>query len=432
MNCTDFHLPLIQTIFRRSLRHIILVTCLLLLLCCSLLAWQSGQQFAANLQAQTNTLANNLSDSIVSGDLRARQNLLFNLAQHTRLRSITLYDQNGQAQQALKDGALISTDHRQIVDFAHRPALHFYRDQVVSVSTLNAASGPAGYVMVCVSTWPLYQHILMLLLAGLLLGLLFSGWLAYMISRQQWQLLQPVMAVASSVEQAAQLGDYSVRTQTDHARHFGHLATNINLLLARIEAWETDMHSDASQQRAIENRLHILDNHDSLTKLPNRHYFHRVLTHNLEDALAKQETLALIFIDLDHFRQISTRAGYDVCDQILVQVAQRYTDVLRSTDTLCRVGADEFAIVLPQAEGLKIIQELALRLLHTLDDSCHVDGHDYQVSASIGIACCPWHAHEQRLLLRNADLALQAAKAAGRNTWRLYQESGATEPGLPA
>lgn len=381
---------------------------------------------------RTSILARNLSDSLLSGDQRATQNMILNSGQDKNLRSLTVFNQLGNAIYSWENGNLINTEHiAPVVPAAHTWQRFHLNSLETSVPILDRET-LKGEVILRESLTPLHDRLLLQLMLGLLASIFIALPAALVLTRRRMALLDPVLELATVAEQAATLGDYSLRAATDSEKQLGNLTMHFNLMLARMEAWENDMRSESVEQRAAESRLSILDNHDSVTKLPNRHYFHRLITHSVEDAVERQELMALMFIDLDHFRRISDRYGYDVCDQLLASLALRLSEVLRSTDTLCRVGADEFAAVLPDIDHLDTVRKLAERLIVAMQQPFNANGRQHAITCSIGIACCPLHTHEQRLLLQHADQALKAAKLAGRNVWRLYDPNQMSRPQLQA
>ncbi len=154
---------------------------------------------------------------------------------------------------------------------------------------------------------------------------------------------------------------------------------------------------------------------DPLTGLGNRRAFQAALT----AALARPDgEVALILLDLDRFKHVNDSFGHPVGDALLRLVAERLRTSLRAADTLVRLGGDEFAILLPRADGAEALAE---RLVDLVSRPYLVEGHLANIGASIGIARAPMDAREAGLLLRRADLALYAAKAAGRQQFALFQ-----------
>lgn len=163
--------------------------------------------------------------------------------------------------------------------------------------------------------------------------------------------------------------------------------------------------------------------HDSLTGLPNRNLLQDRLNREIAAAQRKHTGFAVIYIDIDRFKEINDTWGHDAGDAILRAVASRLRSALRRSDTLARLGGDEFVAVLENAGKPAFALSVAEKLLAACVRPCRLNGHP--VTVSIGISLYPQHARTAEALLKCADSAMYQAKAAGRNTYRL------SEPGTP-
>jgi diguanylate cyclase (GGDEF)-like protein len=152
--------------------------------------------------------------------------------------------------------------------------------------------------------------------------------------------------------------------------------------------------------------------HDALTGLPNRALFLRSL-HESIDAMRDRQRLAVMIMDLDHFKEINDTLGHHVGDQLLKEIGPRLSGVLREGDVMARLGGDEFGIVLPDVHDASTAVRIADRLLEVLERPLPVEGLALDVSGSIGIAVYPEDSSEVETLLRRADVAMYAAKEAG-------------------
>ncbi|HEY0121866.1 MAG TPA: EAL domain-containing protein [Rhizobium sp.] len=176
---------------------------------------------------------------------------------------------------------------------------------------------------------------------------------------------------------------------------------------------------DVTEERGIEAKLAHLAMHDSLTGLPNRAFFSESIVRQV--AAATPETpIALLYIDIDHFKHINDSKGHAAGDTLLRQVAQRLQRLAEKNDLVARLGGDEFALVLKMTDAGRA-QRFADLLLLSLAVPFDLDGVREHVTCSIGIAMAPEHADDADVLMRDADLALYAAKGSGRSTYRFYQ-----------
>ena len=182
------------------------------------------------------------------------------------------------------------------------------------------------------------------------------------------------------------------------------------------------MFSDITASKMAEARLHHLAHHDPLTHLPNRLMFDAALERAAAQARRHQRRLALMCIDLDHFKHINDTLGHPAGDQLLETVAQRLRGGIRNQDIVARRGGDEFTVLITDAGTRDDIAHLAHKLVGMLTDPMQLEGHRVLVSASIGIAMFPDDAPTPEALIRAADAALYRSKANGRRTFGFYTE----------
>jgi diguanylate cyclase (GGDEF)-like protein len=173
-------------------------------------------------------------------------------------------------------------------------------------------------------------------------------------------------------------------------------------------------------RKVTEERIHFAAHHDDLTQLSNRLLFQQRLHQALAAARAGGRGFALLYMDLDGFKRVNDTSGHEIGDRLLVGVAERLRATLRETDTVARMGGDEFAIIQPFGSDPSSAAALAERLLETIGKPFELDGTTALIGVSIGIAYYPQHGDTPDILIRHADIALYRAKQAGRNTFRLY------------
>jgi diguanylate cyclase (GGDEF)-like protein len=161
--------------------------------------------------------------------------------------------------------------------------------------------------------------------------------------------------------------------------------------------------------------------HDPLTHLPNRLLLQQHIERALVDAEQRGGRFALMFMDLDGFKQVNDAYGHQTGDALLVAVAERTRKLMRPTDVLARLGGDEFVLVVA-IENDEDVATLANRIIQAVGTGTLVPGHELQVTASIGIAICPDHATTERQLMGHADAAMYQAKEAGRNAFVVFAE----------
>ena len=179
---------------------------------------------------------------------------------------------------------------------------------------------------------------------------------------------------------------------------------------------------DITESRKRQQKLEFQARHDILTGLANRALLHETLTFALQMAKRSGESLAVIFIDLDRFREVNDALGHTIGDLLLRDVAHRLSSNLRDSDICARLSGDEFVVVLTQADEEYVEQKCA-QLLEAVSRAYQLQGHLLSISASAGIAMSPDHGDNSDILLVHADAALHHAKALGRNRSCRYSEA---------
>lgn len=179
--------------------------------------------------------------------------------------------------------------------------------------------------------------------------------------------------------------------------------------------------AEVTETRTAEREMNRLANCDALTGLANRHQFNRRLAELAESQRAEDKTFALLFLDLDNFKHVNDSLGHGVGDRVLQAIARRLLKTLRQGDLLARLGGDEFALISLGEDAVHNAGLIAQRLLECFQEPCAVDGLNLQLGCSLGIVLAPEHSDNPETLLKFADMALYAAKAAGRNTFQFYQ-----------
>lgn len=182
------------------------------------------------------------------------------------------------------------------------------------------------------------------------------------------------------------------------------------------------LEEEITERRKAEERLDRLAHHDPLTGLSNRLMFIERLRASLTLAARHERRLAVLFVDLDRFKDVNDTLGHTTGDQLLVVVAERLAACVRASDTLARLGGDEFVCILEEIEGAGAVSVVAEKLLAAFREPYRINGNDLHLSASIGISVSPSDGSDVETLVRNADIAMYQAKASGRNRSQFYSQ----------
>jgi diguanylate cyclase (GGDEF)-like protein/PAS domain S-box-containing protein len=186
-----------------------------------------------------------------------------------------------------------------------------------------------------------------------------------------------------------------------------------------MDGW-VETFEDITERRQAEDRIAHMARHDSLTGLPNRAHFREKLESVLAD-LDRDSTVAVLCLDLDHFKTVNDTLGHQRGDQLLQVAAQRLRGALRDADFIARISGDEFSILQVAKDQPGAVTALARRLVDVMSTPIQLEDHRMQVGASVGISLAPADGTEADKLLKNADLALYRAKGEGRGTYRFFE-----------
>lgn len=182
----------------------------------------------------------------------------------------------------------------------------------------------------------------------------------------------------------------------------------------------TDLAGIAIESRWAADRIRHLAHHDDLTGLPNRLLFNYHLPRALARAQRVGGAVGVLFLDLDRFKVINDTLGHAVGDAVLCQVSEHLRECVRETDTLARVGGDEFTLLVEQFDTPQDLADIAHKLLAATARTLSINGQEYHLSGSLGIAIYPKDGADSGSLLKNADIAMYRAKTSGRNNYEFY------------
>jgi diguanylate cyclase (GGDEF)-like protein/PAS domain S-box-containing protein len=190
------------------------------------------------------------------------------------------------------------------------------------------------------------------------------------------------------------------------------VAADVSYMLSRIEAEQL--------RRKSEQQMTYMALHDALTGLPNRTLLSDRLNVAVAQASRNSHKIAVMMLDLDRFKNVNDSLGHGVGDELLKAVAQRLADILRRSDTVARMGGDEFIILLPQVNETEYAARVARKLLNSFKKPFMVEGHELRMTTSIGVALYPEAGEDAESLLRHADTAMYRAKERGRDRYCVW------------
>ena len=198
------------------------------------------------------------------------------------------------------------------------------------------------------------------------------------------------------------------------------LVQDVNELLEVVEDTLNEEREQRLLIKEMKQRYQHLAHHDMLTGLPNRSLFTDRLQQMLAQAKRSTSQGALIYLDLDKFKPVNDTLGHSIGDRVLMAIAQRLQSAVRESDTVARIGGDEFVVLLPSIESRQDASTVAEKIRLALEQPFEISGHTIQIGCSLGIAVYPEHGEDEICLMKNADTAMYKAKQNGRNNVQMY------------
>jgi len=192
--------------------------------------------------------------------------------------------------------------------------------------------------------------------------------------------------------------------------------------LALSSAWRKwrELRYEVAKLKRTEEAIKQLAYHDSLTGLPNRRLFNDRLDVAIAYAQRNRHKLAMLLLDLDQFKDVNDTLGHSVGDKLLKAVSERLINILRKSDTVARMGGDEFMLMLPEMALGEDAAKVAAKILNAFQDPFVFEGYELRITTSIGIAIYPHDGEDSDTLVKNADIAMYCAKEQGRHKYQYY------------
>lgn len=236
----------------------------------------------------------------------------------------------------------------------------------------------------------------------------------------------PILALGELLRQVVSEGDFRLRAPVQGGAETVALAGNVNRLLEQVEQREAQLGEQVASRTGellrLNDQFRHQAYHDALTKLPNRALFDDRMNLAIAQAERNRTKVAVMFLDLDRFKNINETLGHETGDQILRTAARRLSDSVGRSGSVARLGGDEFTVLLTNLQHTDDATQVARSIVHAFRRPMLIQGHDLLVTASIGISLYPDDGEDIVSLKRNADAAMYHAKEQGRNNYQYYSE----------
>jgi diguanylate cyclase (GGDEF)-like protein len=228
--------------------------------------------------------------------------------------------------------------------------------------------------------------------------------------------------VGKFVSKISLSGDLSANLPTRANDELTVLERNINRMVDKLQEQQEELNNELEERKKMAQKLKEMATHDFLTGLPNRILL--VDRYNIAAALAhrNQDRLAVMSLDIDRFKSINDTLGHDTGDKVLKAFGDQLTGIIRASDTLARVGGDEFILLMLETNHMEDATAIARKILESFKEPLYIDDHWIYLSTSIGVAIYPEDATDLEALVKKSDAALYYAKGHGRNNYKFFRD----------
>ncbi len=280
-------------------------------------------------------------------------------------------------------------------------------EYVFSVVELDNNTNSIGYLFIAANLNELKEQQLEMRQVVFVASLI-SALLALLLTRPlRKNIYAPIMQLSNIAHSITEDRDWSLRAERLSRDELGELVDAFNNMLGILQ----------KDQQELEDLAYM----DALTGLPNRRLFREKLARAISHSMKTNKPYGLIFIDLDNFKWVNDNLGHDMGDKLLITLGQRFRTQVREQDELCRIGGDEFTIVMDGIDGPDDLIVMAKSLLDSLKTPIDLAGTTYIASTSIGLAVGNGVKDDVKTILKKSDLAVYQAKSAGKNTYSLFE-----------
>lgn len=378
------------------------------------------EHLSQNAHSLTSLLASNTALALQNNDLSVLKDLIEDIRILPNISMIFVMDSTGRVRASYPETYLnqtlidpISVAMKKNLEKNHTEVDQQEHDGLTDTLRVVKLNGhPTGYCRIIISNTAMDQELHSLIKRGIVyvvLAIIIGVALAWIIVQKMTFRITRLSEAAKQISQQ----NFDVKVPDPHGED-------------EISTMERGFRVMVDSIKKHMSRLDHRANHDELTELPNRRLFLDRLDQAIKHAHRYEQNVAVLFIDLDHFKDINDSLGHLVGDSLLIHVARLMQNQLRDVDTIARFGGDEFCLIVDSLDDSQRVIEIAEKLVEMLQHPICIDKHELYVTSSIGISIYPADGDSPEMLLRNADSAMYKAKTEGRNSFQFYTEDMTT------
>lgn len=375
----------------------------------------------ARLAIQSEIIANNSVSAIIFDDSVAAEEILVALKADDSIMSAKISTRSSKVFASF-DNPLINTDvqiNGMSIPLDKWASMHFFSEHAIYYQ-----GNEIGTVQITGSLSQFYRNNLQYVLIALMVSLVAMLLTMILSNILLKRIVEPILKLNSTAKKITHLSSYAVRAEVLSKDEIGDLTHSFNEMLDEIQRKDRVLEHTVAERTSeliqLNQKLKHQATHDALTGLANRLLFNDRLQQVVKHARRMGNKVALLYFDLDHFKMINDTLGHDTGDELLIAVTQRMKALVRENDTLCRIGGDEFTLILSAIESSSDSERVAQKMLTVFAQPFFCNQHELSISSSIGISLYPEHTQSAEKLNQFADIAMYHSKRVGRNNYCFF------------
>ncbi|CAA0100527.1 putative signaling protein [BD1-7 clade bacterium] len=372
------------------------------------------------LEGKSKVIAGTITSALLFQDNHSAHEQLSTLVQDSGILYAGIFDDNKQ----FFANYVGSLHFRRPSLAEYDTGLHYLPNSIATVDEIYYDNELIGYLYLAQDTSDLTEQMIrhaLITLVVFVMSLLFAYTLSMLM--QRW-LTKPIKDLVEVIQHITSSKDFNQRLLPSHNDEIGQLINSFNTMIEAIKQRDEKLRAHGEELEDLVNlrtrQLHQRSNYDGLTKLPNRHFLIEQLEHEIEIAGRENSQIAVMFLDLDRFKVINDNLGHAVGDEVLKITAERLSKAVRSNDNVARWGGDEFVIFLSNVDTLKDIENIASKVLASIEEVMLLADRQFHISTSIGISLYPHNGKDAFTLLKHADVSMYRAKERGVGNFCFY------------
>jgi diguanylate cyclase (GGDEF)-like protein len=375
-----------------------------------------------SLETQARMVAANTTAALIFDDKKGAEEILLSFSESENITKAVIFNASGMVMASYR-----KSDEKEItykaLNFSRPDSRDRYIDKDYEISIIQdiAFEGETiGKLFIRADISNIRDEIIEYLVYTSTAALIGLAIASILLLKLRKSIVQPIQRLTELMNTVTRDNDYSIRSDNTSEDEIGMLSQHFNTMLSHIQVNDEKLAHELTERYKAEKHLDKLAYYDLVTDLPNRHFFHERINNAVNNTIINEQQMVLLFLDLDNFKIVNDTLGHKTGDILLKQAASRLSNILRHHDYICRIGGDEFAIIIEDIENTDVTSIVIDKCIEAFSSPFVFDNNKFFIGVSIGVSICPDDATTANDLLVNADIAMYEAKIRGKNNYKFY------------